>query len=241
MTEGFFYKPLWINKVAMLWCVLLLCGLTLAQDDHTFLETPACLANMCDRLKKFDALGEKLQTLEARLQNSESRLQSSETRLQRSETRLQSCETRLQNGENQIQELKSKERPKVIFSAALGGTAVGPFNTDKTLLYKAITNIGNAYNAATGTFTAPVAGVYFFTFFHHAGGQHETILFLYKNNQRIVQTQDHRAVHETAHNGGNAVSLQLQAGDRVYVRMLKNSYVYCSGYHTTFSGFLVEK
>lgn len=56
----------------------------------------------------------------------------------------------------------------------------------------------------TGNFTAPVAGVYYFTVLHHAGGDHGTELGFYKNSWR-----------ETAHNGENAAFLQLQRGDKV--------------------------
>ena len=44
------------------------------------------------------------------------------------------------------------ERTKVIFSAAAGGSgAIGPFNTNKTLIYETVlTNIGDAYSPSTG-------------------------------------------------------------------------------------------
>lgn len=44
------------------------------------------------------------------------------------------------------------EKPKVAFYTSLTNAGyVGPFNTDVTLKYnKVFTNIGNAYNAATG-------------------------------------------------------------------------------------------
>uniref|UniRef100_UPI0037E8A760 complement C1q-like protein 3 n=1 Tax=Semicossyphus pulcher TaxID=241346 RepID=UPI0037E8A760 len=156
--------------------------------------------------------------------------------------KLAALESRLNESENQIVALRSKERQKVIFSAEAGPRgAIGPFGSETTLVYqRVITNVGNAYSGSTGVFTAPFAGVYYFTIFHHAGGTPGTELFLYRNNERVVQTQDHPAVYETAHNGGNAVFLELQQGDQVYVRMGPDSHVYGSSYHTTFSGFLVE-
>ncbi|XP_049424559.1 complement C1q-like protein 2 [Epinephelus fuscoguttatus] len=157
--------------------------------------------------------------------------------------KLADLETRLKNSENQIAELRNKGRTQVIFSAEAGPRGdIGPYNTETTFIYqRVITNIGNAYSGATGIFSAPVAGVYYFTIFHHAGGKPGTELYLYKNSQRMVVTQDHPAVHETAHNGGNAVFLQLNQGDQVYVRMSANTHVWGSNYHTTFSGFLVSQ
>uniref|UniRef100_A0A3Q3E6X0 C1q domain-containing protein n=1 Tax=Labrus bergylta TaxID=56723 RepID=A0A3Q3E6X0_9LABR len=123
-----------------------------------------------------------------------------------------------------------------------GDRAIGPYNTDVTLIYrKVIANIGNAYNAATGIFTAPVPGVYYFTFFCHAGGEYEVKLFLFKNGEKIVVIQDHSSNSDTADDGGNAVFLQLQQRDQVYVRMPANSHVWGGDYVTTFSGSLVTQ
>ncbi|XP_049923775.1 caprin-2-like isoform X2 [Epinephelus moara] len=226
---------------AILLFVLLSSSLILAQDDGNAItekpdETRSCQPDMCDLLMAFGAMKEKIAVMETRLEDSE-------TRLKNSETRLKDSETRLRDSESQLLELRNKERTKVIFSAATGGgNYIGPFNTDKTLIYRrVITNIGDAYSPHTGIFVAPVAGVYYFTIFHHAGPHHGTMLFLYKNNQRMVMTQNHPAVHETAHNGGNAAFLQLQEGDQVYVRMIADTYVWGSDYHTTFSGFLVSQ
>lgn len=95
--------------------------------------------------------------------------------------------------------------------------------------------------APTGVFTAPVAGVYYFTIFHHCGGEHAAKLLLYKNHNRVIMTQNHRGKHETAFNGGNAVFLEVQKGDQVFVRMAENTHVWGSNHHTTFSGYLVKQ
>ncbi|XP_034053534.1 complement C1q-like protein 3 [Gymnodraco acuticeps] len=156
--------------------------------------------------------------------------------------KLKAMETRLKESENQILELKSKEKKTVIFSAATGGGKCGPFNTNTTFIYRtAITNIGDAYSPSTGVFVAPVAGVYYFTIFFHAGGKYATLLWLYKNNELVVMTQEHPSTFDTADNGGNAVFLQLVQGDQVYVQLGANTHVWGGDYHTTFSGFLVTE
>ena len=92
---------------------------------------------------------------------------------------------------------------------------------------------------STGVFVAPVAGVYYFSIFYHAGGRYHASLELYKNNQVTVMASHNPA--QSAINGGNAVFLQLQRGDQVFVRLARNTYVWGSLYHTTFSGFLVTQ
>ncbi|KAK2862883.1 hypothetical protein Q5P01_002416 [Channa striata] len=133
-------------------------------------------------------------------------------------------------------------KQNVMFTAALQrGGAYGPFNTTTTVMYNSvITNIGGGYNQFTGIFVAPVAGVYYFTFFYHAGGQHGSHLFLCKNGSAIVETSDHSTRADGADNGGNAAFLQLAEGDQVYVRMAANCHLWAANSRTTFSGFLVS-
>ncbi|XP_030285688.1 complement C1q-like protein 4 [Sparus aurata] len=143
--------------------------------------------------------------------------------------------------ENRLKTLE-EGKTKVAFSAMIEkGGAYGPFNTDVTLAFnKVFTNIGDAYNSSTGVFTAPVTGVYCFTLFYHAGGEHASVLTLFKNSEMVAITSDHQTGSDGADNGGNAVVLQMQQGDQVYVSMRANSHVWAADYHTSFSGFLLS-
>ncbi|XP_030286575.1 complement C1q subcomponent subunit C-like [Sparus aurata] len=143
--------------------------------------------------------------------------------------------------ENRLKTLE-EGKTKVAFSALIEtGGAYGPFKTDVTLAFnKVLTNIGGAYDSSTGVFTAPVTGVYHFSFFYHAGGKHKARLTLFKNDKKIVKSSNHQTGSNTADNGGNAVVLQLQQGDKVYVSMPENHHVWATSISTSFSGFLLS-
>ncbi|XP_074547097.1 caprin-2-like [Halichoeres trimaculatus] len=171
---------------------------------------------VCDLVREFSALREKVGALE----------------------------TKLKESENQIVELKARESTKVAFSAATGGgnNAIGPYIADTTLVFRKVhTNIGEAYDTGTGFFSAPVAGTYVFMMFHHAGGNQIAGLNLMKNNDLIIQTFDHKSTEDTADNGGNAVILQLQKGDKLCVRLSANTHVWGNDFVTTFSGYLLSQ
>ncbi|XP_036967203.1 complement C1q-like protein 4 [Acanthopagrus latus] len=136
----------------------------------------------------------------------------------------------------------TKMTGKVAFCATLSDNgAYGPFGQPKDVPFnKVITNIGNCYNGSTGVFTAPVDGVYYFSFFYHAGGNRPSGLQLVKNCQMIVQSGDHASKCDTADNGGNVAVLQLNQNDRVYVQLPATCHVWGGGDSTTFSGFLLS-
>ncbi|XP_042587933.1 complement C1q-like protein 4 [Cyprinus carpio] len=146
--------------------------------------------------------------------------------------------------ENQLKGIKreNEEQPKVAFSADLGMRGdLGPQSTEITLTFNNIfTNIGNNYNPATGLFTAPVKGVYYFRF-TACGTQIQQSLgaSLHKNGQKIVsvgQWRDHNQ-HRYASNGA---VLQLEVGDVVCVKLLPGYTIYDSPDNlSTFSGFLI--
>uniref|UniRef100_A0A3B4GYM6 C1q domain-containing protein n=1 Tax=Pundamilia nyererei TaxID=303518 RepID=A0A3B4GYM6_9CICH len=189
--------------------ILLYCPFALS-DSENATGTQLCHPDIYNFLKEFGVMTEKVRSMEARLKDSETRLK------------------------------ETTSRTKVIFSAAggRGDISIGPFNTETTLAFKrVIANIGDAYNKYTGVFIAPVAGIYYFSIFYHSG--RNGALKLYMNNHLIAMTHHDQPEKHGSKNGGNAVFLQMQTGDLVYVCLGQNSQVWGSNYHTTFSGYLV--
>uniref|UniRef100_A0A3B5Q3W7 C1q domain-containing protein n=1 Tax=Xiphophorus maculatus TaxID=8083 RepID=A0A3B5Q3W7_XIPMA len=138
---------------------------------------------------------------------------------------------------------KDNEAKQLAFSASLlasGSGYTGPFNTDITLIFRnVVTNIGNAYNPNTGLFTAPVRGVYHFDFHIHGhGSTNPTSAVLVKNGEQIFTSWTHQPAG--AQKASNGVSLLLEIGDVVFLRMRANSRIYDNtDNHTTFSGHLL--
>ncbi|KAI4902027.1 hypothetical protein NFI96_023142 [Prochilodus magdalenae] len=149
----------------------------------------------------------------------------------------------LQFSQSQIEELKKENagRPKVAFTFASGLQGYhGPYSADRKIVFrKQITNVGNAFNHATGDFTAPVRGVYYFRF-SVLGSSHKywTGVHLVKNHQRIIIVHNPpTGDHQYAVGGA---TLLLEKGDVVYVVLRGNCQMYdSSDNHSSFSGFLV--
>ncbi|XP_036414567.1 uncharacterized protein LOC118799005 [Colossoma macropomum] len=144
---------------------------------------------------------------------------------------------------NQVENLRkeNKER-KVAFSAGLlasGYGHTGPYSTDFPLVYKHVfTNIGSAYNPVTGFFTAPVRGVYQFRFHIHGGSGRLVAVDLHMNGHYMAGTHAYQDQHSVS--SSNGVTLLLQAGDVVSLKLRANSWVYDSGvHHSTFSGHML--
>ncbi|XP_017556392.1 complement C1q-like protein 2 [Pygocentrus nattereri] len=165
-------------------------------------------------------------------------------KLETMETQLHLIMSRLKASEDEIEVLKREDKgvPRVAFSAALGGhDNIGPFNTDKILVYrKVFTNLGNAYNPSTGIFTAPVRGVYYFSFFYHGGTDHGTALSMFMNGQRLA-TASHRQPAGYAANGSNGVITVVESGAHIYVTLIGGTWVWDGdNIDTTFNGFLLN-
>uniref|UniRef100_A0A3B4X9L4 Complement C1q-like protein 2 n=1 Tax=Seriola lalandi dorsalis TaxID=1841481 RepID=A0A3B4X9L4_SERLL len=132
--------------------------------------------------------------------------------------------------------------PQIAFSVSLanfGEIYRGPC-TDKTLVFKRIlSNTGNAYDQNTGIFTAPVNGLYYFSFSSYGYNTHIVGAILMKNAVRQISTYDDPSV-DGSDSSSNAVVLQLAAGDTVHMELWDNGRVFDNlNGHTTFSGFLL--
>ncbi|XP_054469354.1 cerebellin-3-like [Anoplopoma fimbria] len=130
---------------------------------------------------------------------------------------------------------------KVAFSAGLTDSgSVGPFDQETTLIFsKTITNIGRAYNQTAGVFTAPVRGLYFFSFTAADYLKGYMGLHLYRNNQPVafsLDLNDHGGYASTS----SGVALQLEAGDAVRLSLPASYRLYDDSRNFSFfSGFLL--
>lgn len=193
-----------------------------------------------------------IKLLEDKLQNVEqckSNIEALDTKLYETVAELkkdnEDLKARLDAAEKEIDELKQssgKAAPQIAFSASLANSSEiyrGPC-TDKTLIFKRVfSNIGDGYDLNSGIFTAPVNGVYYFSFSTYGYNTHVMGAILLKNNVRQISTYDSPTT-DGSDSSSNAAVLQLAAGDKVNVELWDDGRVYDNlNGHTTFSGFLL--
>uniref|UniRef100_A0A3B3CM81 C1q domain-containing protein n=1 Tax=Oryzias melastigma TaxID=30732 RepID=A0A3B3CM81_ORYME len=133
------------------------------------------------------------------------------------------------------------EELRVGFSAGLTDSGVvGPFDQETTLVFsKTIINVGHAYNQSAGVFTAPVGGVYFFSFTAADYLKGYMGLHLYRNEQPVffsLELNDHGGYASSC----SSVALQLERGDRVRLSLPASYRLYDDSRNfSVFSGFLL--
>ncbi|XP_032420736.1 cerebellin-4-like [Xiphophorus hellerii] len=143
--------------------------------------------------------------------------------------------------QREMEVLKSQvQGNKVAFGASIStGGNIGPFNTGTILVYKKVYFNTGSFNRGTGIFTAPVKGVYYFSFSGHNISSKPMGLQLMKNGEQMVTVYNHVAGnrYETATNG---MTLQLEVGEHVYMRLRENTWIFDnSNDHSTFIGHLL--
>ncbi|XP_034559728.1 complement C1q tumor necrosis factor-related protein 6-like [Notolabrus celidotus] len=154
---------------------------------------------------------------------------------------FQQQENRLKDTEKHLEHLKKELKGnQVAFGAALGDVGnVGPFHYEITLLYKKIFSNSGSYNPSTGIFTAPVRGVYYFSFSGHNQSTRPMGVKLMKNGVQMTTAYNHPgpAHAVTATNG---MILQLEVGDQVYMRLFANTWIFDNIHSlSTFIGHLL--
>ncbi|XP_066536853.1 cerebellin-1-like isoform X2 [Hoplias malabaricus] len=136
---------------------------------------------------------------------------------------------------------------KVAFSAFVldssqGHANIGPFETLTTVIYKHVfTNIGQAYDPNLGVFTAPLKGVYDFRVSSKAQGNSECLILmgLFKNDAHVTSIFANQ--NTGVYSASNGVTLSLEKGDRISVRLYPSAWIFDNGahHHSSFSGHLL--
>uniref|UniRef100_UPI0037E80E5D cerebellin 11 n=1 Tax=Semicossyphus pulcher TaxID=241346 RepID=UPI0037E80E5D len=198
-----------------------------------------------DKLKEAERWRNDAEALEARLNATVDELARQKAEVEKLNKENEGLQTRLNATEKEIDELKKKSgkgAPQIAFSASLahfGEIYRGPCS-DKTLIFKRVfSNTGNGYDENTGIFTAPVNGLYYFSFSTYGYNTHVMGAILMKNSIRQISTYDSPTA-DGSDSSSNSVVLRLAAGDNVYMELWDAGRVFDNlNGHTTFSGFLV--
>ncbi|XP_052087455.1 heavy metal-binding protein HIP-like [Mytilus californianus] len=153
---------------------------------------------------------------------------------------LKETNNRYENTLNDIKK-ENKEHNGISFSARLGTSIkdIDPWNT--VIFDQVISNDGNSYNAATGIFTAPIAGTYYFTstIFTSTGSILEMSLKVNEQTQMWMYTY---AATITGNTATNSIIVKLNKDDTV--RLVKHGVwgarpFYIHRVWSTFTGFLL--
>ncbi|XP_063448414.1 complement C1q-like protein 4 [Mytilus trossulus] len=110
--------------------------------------------------------------------------------------------------------------PNVAFDAVLSKNYVHGEQDFVLKFDQVLTNVGNAYNSATGTFTAPFPGTYLFSWNIRSGYVSSIVAKLMVNGTPVQATHTDSSLNQShgfeAHSSKTAI-LNLQQNDRVYI------------------------
>ena len=101
-----------------------------------------------------------------------------------------------------------------------------------------VTNLGNGYNTASGSFTALQHGYYVFTIFFQGVTGHDSDLGILVNNSAVCVGD---AVSDGSNQGTCSAIIELQVGDVVNVKAVYGDVVLSNiGNMNGFTGFLYQ-
>uniref|UniRef100_A0A8C9X0W1 C1q domain-containing protein n=1 Tax=Sander lucioperca TaxID=283035 RepID=A0A8C9X0W1_SANLU len=213
-------------------------------EDNSVEKDPSCEPPIYTVLKELGALGERLTATVTAMEETNKKLEANEKKLTALDRRVTELSA-VDQGNTIYYTKYSRFYPsghhRVAFSATLGeeGT-IGPVNILYALVYRnVLSNIGGHYSPVTGYFTAPVQGVYYFTYTSFFwGGDGTSGGSLYQNGNHIVSWYGHAPSHPIT--GSNSAILQLQVGDNVNVRLWGDRRISDNvNKYSSFSGYLL--
>ncbi|XP_045187953.1 complement C1q-like protein 4 [Mercenaria mercenaria] len=140
--------------------------------------------------------------------------------------------------------LESGDGP-VAFTAAIQPRVQDHVGANATVKFETvITNLGGGYNNTTGVFTAPLPGLYMFScsLLDHFDGKHGSAKLHAEivQNDKILGRVFAHADDTNRDQGANTVFVQVNQGDRIFIRSVDNNDLALGGeMYSTFSGYLL--
>ncbi|XP_012987051.1 complement C1q and tumor necrosis factor-related protein 9A-like [Esox lucius] len=238
-------------RVVVLTLLMLFLSGTLSEDGG---EDNRCQTDMCNILKSLKAIEARLNATENQMEEMRN-IQDAVAVLQRTDEvqgkklqvfslRANATEFNMKQQQHLLDELKNKieDKPKIAFLAALAGYGhITSSDRETNLAFRnVLMNIGNAYNSASGVFSAPVRGVYYFSFSSFGFSGRNVCVSLFKNSERMLSACDHHSEPDTSDSAGNGGTLHLEQGAHVYMTLHVGSHIFASAENrSTFRGFLL--
>nr|QJW70305.1 cerebellin 11 [Dicentrarchus labrax] len=202
-----------------------------AEVDEFKEETDSKFSNVDGQLKEQKTTADKqkaeIGTLKSNIKGIQTRLGSTERKADKqNELKLE------------VDRIKAEVNAKVAFSATITASHdvfTGPAVTKNILIFnKVFTNIGNAYNSKTGLFTAPLNGVYHFSFMTSGYSCYTSGAILVKNGHYQVSTWEFKGL-DASDTTSNTVILELKAKETVNIILWRGGKIHSS----VFTGFLI--